>query len=290
MWGDDMSEGTGIEWASVPGYIGGTWNPLIAINENGDRGWRCEKVSPGCAHCYAETMNLAARFHGTGQPYTRAGGERVWDVLHESTLTKPLKWRNPHSTFVCDMSDLHGGWVPYEWIWRIYEVMRVGDRHVWQVLTKRPREARQYWEWAYKRARCVGNPPGLRIPEKLWMGTSIENNAVLHRIDELRSCPGTVHYLSIEPLLEPIRNLDLHGIDWVIVGGESGKDARPFNIEWARDIHVRCQAAGVPFFFKQPGTNAYLNGMRLIHKGKGGDLLSVPEYLRVRQFPKVVAA
>lgn len=214
-----MADGSAIEWTDA------TWNPV--------RG--CTKVSPGCKHCYAETF--AERFRGVpGHPF-----ERGFDLrLVPDALELPLKWRASRRIFVNSMSDLFHEDVPDEYVVRVFDVMRRASQHRFQVLTKR----------AERMAKLTAS---LRIPDHVWMGVSVENAEYTDRIDELRRVKAKVRFLSVEPLLGPIRRLNLRGIHWVIVGGESGPRARPMQAEWVHAIRDRCIAAEVPFFFKQWG-------------------------------------
>ena len=214
-----MSARSGIEWTEC------TWNPVTG----------CTKVSPGCLHCYAERMAL--RLQAIGHP-NYVNGFKV--TLHEHMLGLPLKWRKPRMVFVNSMSDLFHRDVPVEFIQRVFAVMREASHHTFQVLTKRS-------------ARLAELDQEIEWPENVWMGVSVENEDYLFRVDDLRRTHARVKFLSLEPLLGPLPNLDLEGIDWVIVGGESGPGARPLRPEWVIEIRDRCLEAGVPFFFKQWG-------------------------------------
>ena len=219
-----------IEWTES------TWNPVTG----------CSKVSPGCKHCYAEVM--AKRLHAMGQPNYRNGFEVT---LQPHMLDKPLTWKKPQVIFVNSMSDLFHDEVPLEYIQRVFAVMEKANWHTFQVLTKRA-----------ERLETVA--PSLPWPSNVWMGVSVENADYTHRIDHLRQTGATVKFLSVEPLLGPIPALDLTDIDWVIVGGESGRQARPMNETWVTDIRDQCGRAGVSFFFKQwGGTNKKKAGREL---------------------------
>lgn len=209
-----------IEWTDA------TWNPVTG----------CTQVSPGCAHCYAKTF--AERFRGVpGHPY-----ERGFDLqLRPERLDQPLRWTKPRTIFVNSMSDLFHLEVPAEYIAKVFEVMHAAQRHRFQVLTK---QAERLAELA----------PLLPWPDNVWMGVSVENQHWTSRIDHLRETPAAVKFLSCEPLLGPL-DLELAGIDWVIVGGESGPGARPMQPEWARGIRDQCAEAETPFFFKQWGAH-----------------------------------
>jgi protein gp37 len=219
-----MSDHSKIEWTDA------TWNPV--------RG--CTKVSPGCAHCYAETF--AERFRGVpGHPY-----EHGFDLrLVPGKLEDPLRWSKPRMIFVNSMSDLFQSGVPDEFIAACVRVMEQARWHVFQVLTKRSLRMR---DLLATKLHAAG-----RLPH-IWWGVSVENRKHgMPRIDHLRAAPAAVRFLSIEPLLEDIGPIDLAGIDWVIVGGESGAGARPMRPEWVISIRDQCLRAQVPFFFKQWG-------------------------------------
>lgn len=219
-----MSENSTIEWTDA------TWNPV--------RG--CDKISPGCAHCYAQTF--AERFRGVpGHPF-----EQGFDLrLVPEKLKDPLRWKQPRKIFVNSMSDLFHEDVENSYIRRVAEVMECANWHTFQVLTKRA-------------GRMKGLLRGELRPfaqqKHIWWGVSVENRKHgLPRIDALRNTPARVRFLSIEPLLEDLGKFNLDGIHWVIVGGESGPGARLIAPEWVRSIRDQCQDAGVPFFFKQWG-------------------------------------
>ncbi len=214
-----MSNNSGIEWTEA------TWNPLTG----------CTKVSAGCKHCYAETM--AKRLRAMGQPNYRNGFKIT---LHEHMLDVPFTWKKPRKVFVNSMSDLFHPDVPDDFIHRVFDVMVQCPQHQFQVLTKRPERV----------AQMSGELPW---PENVWMGTSVEDLRVVSRIDHLRLADAATRFLSLEPLLGPLPNLDLTGIHWVIVGGESGPKARPIDAEWVTDIRDQCLETDVPFFFKQWG-------------------------------------
>ena len=214
-----MANRSSIEWTEC------TWNPITG----------CTKISSGCKHCYAE--RLAWRLKAIGQP-NYVNGFKL--TLHEHVLKRPFQWKKPQMIFVNSMSDLFHRDVPFEFIQKVFDVMRHAPWHTFQVLTKRSRrllELNQAIDW----------------PVNVWMGVSVENNDYTFRIEHLRQTDAHVKFLSLEPLLGPLPNLDLHGIDWVIVGGESGPGARPIKEEWVIDIRDQCLASDVPFFFKQWG-------------------------------------
>jgi protein gp37 len=219
-----MSEHSKIEWTDT------TWNPV--------RG--CTKISPGCKHCYAETF--AERFRGVpGHPY-----EQGFDLrLVPERLGEPLRWKQPRLVFVNSMSDLFHSLVPDEYVERIVNVMVAADRHTYQVLSKRSERMRDLLS---ARLRVHAMSP------HIWWGVSVEDRKHgLPRIAHLRDTPASIKFLSIEPLLEDLGRVDLNGINWVIVGGESGPGARPMKREWVVSLLEQCKAADVPFFFKQWG-------------------------------------
>jgi protein gp37 len=210
---------TGIEWTEA------TWNPVTG----------CSKVSPGCKHCYAERM--AGRLRAMGAEAYRNGFELT---LQPEKLELPLQWRWPQTIFVNSMSDLFHEDVPTDYVRRVFDVMQRASWHRFQVLTKRAE-------------RLVALDAELVWAPNIWMGVSVETAAYVWRIDCLRQTRARVRFLSLEPLLEPLEGLDLSGIHWVIVGGESGPGARPMKASWARSVRDQCLRAGVPFFFKQWG-------------------------------------
>jgi len=230
-----MSDGSAIEWTDA------TWNPV--------RG--CQKVSPGCKHCYAETF--AERWRGLpNHPYGQGFDLR----LVPEKLDEPLHWRRPRRVFVNSMSDLFQKGVPATFVRRVFQTMTEANWHTFQVLTKRADRMRDLVSALPK--KLVGH-------EHVWLGVSVEDRKYgVPRIDVLRTVPAAVRFLSIEPLLEDIGKLDLSGIHWVIVGGESGPGARPMAEEWVLSIREQCAEQRVPFFFKQWGG---------VQKSKHGRLL-----------------
>ena len=230
-----MSATSEIEWTDA------TWNPV--------RG--CTKISPGCAHCYAETF--AERFRGVPQhPY-----EQGFDLrLVPEKLAEPLKWGTAKTIFVNSMSDLFHQGVPDDYIEQVARVMEMASWHTFQVLTKRAERLREMLSTTLAHVAARGH---------IWWGVSVENRKHgLPRVEALRQTPVAMRFLSIEPLLEDLGDLDLTGIDWVIVGGESGAGARPMRPDWVLSLRDQCLAAGVPFFFKQWGG---------VQKSKAGRLL-----------------
>ncbi len=219
-----MSDHTRIEWTDA------TWNPI--------RG--CTKISPGCAHCYAETF--AERFRGVpGHPY-----EQGFDLrLVPAKLADPLEWSKPRMVFVNSMSDLFHEGVPDDYIREVIDVMLLANWHTYQVLTKRSGRMKELLQTTLHDAAAA---------PQIWWGVSVENRRDgLPRIDDLRASPAATRFLSVEPLLEDLGTLDLTGIHWVIVGGESGPRFRPIDGNWVKEIRDQCRSAGVSFFFKQWG-------------------------------------
>jgi len=212
-----MGHGSTIEWTQS------TWNPVTG----------CTKISPGCKHCYAE--RLAKRLQAMGQRHYENG---FAVTLHEDALRIPLSWTKPQMVFVNSMSDLFHERVPESFIQRVFAVMRQASQHTFQILTKRSaRLERLRIDW----------------PTNVWVGVSVETKDYLFRIDPLRNVPAGVRFVSFEPLLGPLGRINLEGIDWAIVGGESGPGARPMQSEWVIEIREQCLAANVAFFFKQWG-------------------------------------
>jgi protein gp37 len=214
-----MSSFSKIEWTES------TWNPLTG----------CTKVSEGCKNCYAE--RLARRLQAMGNPNYSNGFKLT---LHRHVLEYPLRWRKPHTIFVNSMSDLFHEDVPDEFIVDTFRIMKLASWHRFQILTKRS-------ERLVKLNKVITWSPNI------WMGVSVENQDYTFRIDHLRITDAVTKFLSLEPLLSPLPKINLSGIDWVIVGGESGPKARPMNPSWVVNIRDQCQAATVPFFFKQWG-------------------------------------
>lgn len=312
----------GISWTDE------TWNPL--------RG--CSKVSPGCKNCYAETM--AARFAGPGQPYEGTVERGRWNgqirlVLEK--LSEPLHWKRSRRIFVNSMSDLFHESVPFEYVAAVFGVMAACPQHTFQVLTKRPARAVEFFAWAqgnnlshpeticlhYSRAYTAAPANGVyRWPlPNVWLGVSVEDHATADaRIPLLLRCPAAVRFVSYEPALAAVDftalnymghrlnamdrtingRLNAVTLDWVIVGGESGLNARPFDVAWARSVIAQCRAAGVPAFVKQLGAHPIANGDWMPEGWNGHvDRLGVPRYrdragadpaewpedLRVREWP-----
>lgn len=226
-----MAETT-IEWTDA------TWNPVAG----------CSIVTAGCSNCYA--MRMAARLEAMGvekyQGLTRnSGGRRIWTgrlYLDETSLDLPRKWRKPRRIFVNSMSDLFHEAVPVEFILRVWKAMAGARQHTFQVLTKRP-----------ERMAVVLSSDAFRVLPNVWLGTSVEDARVLHRLDGLRRVPAAVRFVSFEPLIGSVADADLGDIDWAIVGGESGPRARSMNVRWVDEIEAACRRHGAAFFFKQWG-------------------------------------
>ncbi len=236
-----MAINSSIEWTES------TWNPVTG----------CSKISLGCRHCYAERM--AKRLQAMGQP-NYAGGFEL--ALHEKALELPLMWKKPQTIFVNSMSDLFHEDVPAKFIQRVYHVIEQAHWHRFQILTKRSK-------------RLLELNLKLSWSSNIWMGVSVENREYTFRIDHLRKTGAKIKFISFEPLLGPVCDLNLKGIDWVIVGGESGPRARPMDASWAVDIRNQCQRKKVPFFFKQwGGPNRKKTGRKL--EGRTWDEIPVP--------------
>ena len=233
-----MSSSTSIEWTDA------TWNPTTG----------CDKVSPGCDRCYALTMSSRLKAMGQtkyqkdGDPKTSGPGFGL--TLHPYELEAPKRWRKPRSIFVDSMSDLFHPGVPLKYIQQVHQVIRDTPRHRYQVLTKRAQ-------------RAAALSPDLDWPPNLWMGVSVESDRWKFRADHLRRIPAAVRFVSAEPLLGPL-NLDLTDIDWLIVGGESGRGARPVSEQWILDLRDAAVSAGCAFFFKQWGGITPKSGGRLL--------------------------
>lgn len=253
-----MATNSSIEWTEA------TWNPVTG----------CTRASAGCDHCYAVfmTQRLARMGHVKYQGLVNPDKRHFNGVvkLHPETLGVPLRWKKPRTIFVNSMSDLFHRKVPDGFILQVFDVMRRAEWHQFQVLTKRPE-------------RAAALDLLIDWPANVWMGTSVEDARVRHRIDDLRRTSARVRFLSLEPLIGPLPDLNLDGIDWVIVGGESGRHARPMEAAWVKDIQDQCKKAGVAFFFKQLGS---VWASRIGTKDrKGSDWHDLPLELRVREYP-----
>lgn len=227
-----MAGQSDIEWTDA------TWNPISG----------CVVLSPGCSHCYA--MRMASRLQAMGHPAYRGvtkkvNGKPVWTGrlhLKQSALDVPLHWRKPRKIFVNSMSDLFQDGVPAEFIHRVWDVMQRTPQHIYQILTKRP-----------ENMASVLSRPEFPVLANVWLGTSVENEKFVERIDHLRQVSAAVRFISFEPLLGPVGDVNLDGIRWAIVGGESGPKARAMNEAWVDQIYGQCQRYGTAFFFKQWG-------------------------------------
>lgn len=240
---------TDIEWTDA------TWNPVAG----------CLMISPGCTNCYA--MRMAARLQSMNHPSYRgtvrkSGGRPVWTGkvnLVDHALEIPRRWKKPRKIFVNSMSDLFQDGVPSGFIQRVWETMRQADHHVYQILTKRPDNMK----------RIVAEL-NLKAESHIWLGTSVESEKYVERIDLLKSTPAGIRFVSFEPLLGPVGAVDLKGIHWAIVGGESGPSARAMDQSWVGEIKQQCRKSGTAFFFKQwGGTNKKLTGRT--YKGRTWD-------------------
>jgi protein gp37 len=221
-----------IEWTEM------TWNPTTG----------CNKLTAGCKFCYAEVMSR--RLQAMGLEKYREGFKLR---THEHELDRPYTWKKPQMVFVNSMSDLFHKDVPVDFIQRVFQVMKENPQHVFQVLTKRADVLLRYDQQGL-----------LQWPHNVWMGTSVEDGRVRHRIEALRQTGARVKFLSCEPLIGPLADMDLRGIDWVIVGGESGRKPRPMDPDWVLDIMEQCERADVAFFFKQwGGTNKKAAGREI---------------------------
>ena len=232
-----MADQSTIEWTEA------TWNPTTG----------CDRMSSGCDHCYALTLAKrlkamgSAKYQTDGDPRTSGPGFGV--ALHPSVLDVPRRWREPRLVFVNSMSDLFHARVPLPFVLQVVEVMRETPQHTYQLLTKRARRLRRLSEH-------------IDWPANVWVGTSVESSEELHRVSDLGNVDAAVRFLSLEPLLGPLSDLDLTGIAWVIVGGESGPHARPIDPVWVRELRDLAVTEGVPFFFKQWGGRTPKSGGR----------------------------
>lgn len=293
-----------IEWT------GKTWNPTTG----------CDRISPGCDNCYALTLARRlkamgqAKYQNDGDPRTSGPGFGL--TVHADALTTPLRHRTPETWFVNSMSDLGHARIPPDFLVQVWAVMAMAQQHTFQVLTKRPERLRRFLR---DECQCGnGHTPGVHLrsamdwagtphsptyvpgvvghdvyyerewpPPNVWVGTSIELDKYARRADDLRATPAAVRFLSLEPLLGPLPSLDLTGIDWVIIGGESGRGARPMELTWARDLITRSRDAGAAVFVKQLGS---VLGRRFGTGPKGGDWGAWPGDIRVREFPVAAEA
>jgi len=270
---------TNIEWTNK------TWNPVVG----------CSEISPGCANCYAREAARSQKL----QQFSQYQAVKAWNgtvEFAESQLLKPVSWKSPQKIFVCSMADLFHDNVPDEWIDRVMAIAVICPRHRFQVLTKRPERMRAYFADSSRTRRiCVCALDLLRdelnlaigqfdisIPlPNVWLGVTVENKKAIDRIPILCDIPAALRFLSCEPLLEDLGDLSLSGIDWIIVGGESGSRARLCKVDWIRAIAYQCRDRGVPVFVKQPGCNTDASASRTNKIGV------LPVNLQIQQYPEV---
>lgn len=244
-----MADRSSIEWTEA------TWNPTTG----------CDRVSPGCDNCYALALSKrlkamgSAKYQTDGDPRTSGPGFGV--AVHEEALDIPRHWRDARVVFVNSMSDLFHAKVPLAYVQRVFAVMRETPRHTYQLLTKRA-------------ARLAKVADQLDWPTNVWMGVSVETGDEVARIDDLRDVPAAVRFVSAEPLLSPLPDLDLEGIHWLIAGGESGPNCRPIDPGWVRDLRTQCSSAGTAFFFKQWGGRTPKAGGRELDGREHSDMPS----------------
>jgi protein gp37 len=250
-----VADRSAIEWTET------TWNPTTG----------CDRVSSGCDNCYA--LVLAKRLKAMGSAKYQTDGDRRTSgpgfgvAVHEDSLELPFRWRQPRLVFVNSMSDLFHAKVPAPFVRKVFEVMAATPHHTYQILTKR----------AVRLARLA---PMLPWPDNVWMGVSVEDESQLNRVEHLRKVPAAVRFVSAEPLLGPLDGLELSGIDWLIVGGESGRNVRPVHPEWVRKLRDLCLGTGVAFFFKQWGGRTPKAGGRLLD-GRTWDDMPGPGAVKV---------
>lgn len=255
---------TKIQWT------GETWNPTTG----------CDRISPGCDNCYALTMAKrlkamgVAKYQTDGDPRTSGPGFGL--AVHPDALDIPLKWKRPRMVFVNSMSDMFHDQIPLDFMRQVWDVMERTPQHTYQVLTKRARRLPKVFR------NLDGRTVPLRTLPNVWLGVSIESDRYVFRANHLRNTPAAVRFLSLEPLLESLPSLDLMDIDWVIIGCESGRGARPFDLDWARDLRDRCAESGTAFFVKQlPGERR----RSVLH-----DMEQFPEDVRIREYPRATEA
>jgi protein gp37 len=275
-----VSDNSSIEWTDA------TWSPATG----------CDRISPGCDNCYALTLAKrlkamgSAKYQNDGNPRTSGPGFGL--TVHPATLDLPWKWRKPKRIFVNPMSDLWHARVPAPFVGGVWNTMALTPWHTYQILTKRPERMRRMlakWAdagWYWRKEDLIWCGPLNGPLPNVHLGTSIELDEYAHRADHLRETPATIRFLSLEPLLGALPSLNLDGIHWCIIGGESGPGSRPLDLGWVRELIVQCQEAGTAIFVKQLGSCwAAANGGH----GKGGDWDLWPEDLRIREFPVVAA-
>jgi protein gp37 len=293
---------TSIEWTHRDGTKGVTWNPTTG----------CDKISDGCTNCYALTMAGrlkamgSAKYRNDGDPRTSGPGFGV--TVHEDTLDEPFRWRTPRTVFVNSMSDLFHARVPSDFVARVWSTMAATPRHTYQILTKRPERMARWvnrcalWDgyithngeppYSYGGSGMIVGYPEMQSKHyrtegsgwpirNAWLGTSIESDERTGRADHLRATPAAVRFISAEPLLGPLPSLDLTGIDWLIIGGESGPGSRPMDLRWVYGLIDLARTAGTAVFVKQLG-KIWAGG------GKGGDWSRWPADLRIREYPQLL--
>lgn len=314
---------TTIEWTNRDGP-GHTWNPIKArlkepveihtsnglkIIPAGKVGYHCEHVSPGCVHCYAETMNgRCLPAWGTGLKFNVPNREKVETFIDEKVLLEPFGWKKGTTAFVCSMTDLFADFVPDAMIERVCEVIALCPHVTFQALTKRSERLVEFFteefRWAYIEGQAQKLYSEMRPEEdhesismwlavhgplkNLWLGVSVEDKARKNRIDSLRQVPAAVRFVSFEPLLEDLGELDLTGISWAIWGGESGPGARPLDVQWIRNGMTQANRYETKNFVKQLGAHVIQDGERRRKANKkGADMHEWPHDIRVREFPGV---
>jgi protein gp37 len=273
---------TTIEWTDA------TWNPTTG----------CDRISRGCDNCYALNMSRRlkamgqAKYQTDGNPATSGPGFGL--AVHPDTLAEPLRWRKPRTVFVNSMSDLGHARVPRAFLAQVWAVMALTPQHTYQILTKRPERLARVLTDEFRRVVRHLNGQHATVGgivqwplANVWVGASVEDADVLHRIDALRRIPAAVRFVSAEPLLGPLDDIDLTGIDWLIAGGESGPGARPMDLDWVRGLRDRCAESGTALFVKQLGSHWEAAAGR---RGKGGDMQYWPAGLRIREYPDAPGA
>jgi protein gp37 len=286
-----MADKSAIEWTDA------TWTPIRARNKKtGKVGWHCEHATAGCVRCYSEAIN---RRLGTGLPFKPGHTQDIDLFLDENMLLAPERWRKPRMIFVCSMTDLFADFVPEDWIRAVFAVMARTPRHTYQVLTKRAERMHEVLTKWRRAGVTLREGCGVTLPN-VWMGVSVERQEEDHRLPYLINTPAAVRFLSAEPLLGPlllqhreliggkVRNwLGEGGLNWAIIGGESGVGARECSLAWVRSLVDQCEAGGTACFVKQLGACVTdENGIRIaLRHRKGADPMEWPSGLLVRQFP-----
>jgi protein gp37 len=250
-----------IQWTDL------TINPVSVIGG----GNHCEKISPGCLHCYAEGINKKTFFKGNGIPYKQTEG--IEFKLDEKKLASWARMRVPKKIFVGSMTDLFGDWIPMEWHFKLFDAMAAAPLQIFQLLTKRPKNMEKSASaWSHARRTSP-------LPVNIWCGVSVESQDYTWRLDDLRQVPSVIKFVSFEPLLGSINNVNLDYIDWAIIGGESGSKARPCRLKDVQDLIYICKQQNLAVFMKQFGDNNRGFGR------KGADFDSWPEWAKIREFP-----